>query len=140
MDELENIIKGKYLGRGVHREVYVFKPDKTKVIKVALNEDGRAVNLIEHRLYWSGVAYTPLEKWFAPVHSVSEAGKYLIQDRTEALPVHQYPDKIPHFFTDVKHDNFGYIKGKGLVCHDYGCFNVFRSISTRMVRAKWAGE
>lgn len=138
MNELEEYLLGAKLGFGIHRHVYVFRPDPTKVIKVA-TDGGRAANLIEEELYWKAIAYTPLEKWFAPVISVSEGGKYLIQERAEPLPKHQYPKQIPHFFTDVKYENFGYIKGKGLVCVDYGSFNVFRNISARMVKADWLG-
>lgn len=134
--ELETIILGEKLGRGVHRDVYVFAPDPTKVIKVA-KEDGRAVNLIEHKLFWNAIWETPLQKWFAGAFLVSESGKYLIQERAEKLPKDQYPEKIPRFFTDTKYDNFGYIKGRGLVCVDYGSFNVFRTISSRMVKADW---
>lgn len=136
--ELEDFILGERIGFGIHRDVYVFKPDPTKVIKVA-NDSGRAANLIEERLWWDAICQTPLEKWFAPVHSVSEAGKYLLQERAEHLPQDQYPKQIPHFFTDTKYQNFGYIKGKGLVCLDYGSFNVFRSISARMIKAEWLG-
>jgi hypothetical protein len=136
--ELENFILGEKLGTGIHRDVYVLKTDESKVVKVARdNYDSRAVNLIEYRLYWDGIFETPLEKWFAKVFSVSECGKYLIQERTEPARKEEYPEKIPDFFTDTKYDNFGYIKGKGIVCVDYGCFNVFKNISSKMVKADW---
>lgn len=134
--ELESIILGEKIGRGCHRDVYVFAPDPTKVIKVANCGDGRAVNILENRLWWQ-IWETPAQKWFAPVYLVSESGKYLIQQRAESLPKEQYPEKIPHFFTDTKYSNFGHIKGVGLVCVDYGSFNIFRGISTRMVKADW---
>lgn len=135
-DELEKIIIGEKVGRGVHRDVFVFAPNKNFVIKVANGEDGRGVNILENKLWWD-LYDTPAQKWFAAVTMVSPSGLYLIQERLEALPRKQYPKKIPHFFTDTKYSNFGHSPTKGFVCCDYGSFNIFRGISTKMVTAKW---
>ena len=134
MRELEEYICGKRLGVGAYRSVYAFAPDSNFVVKVA-NENGRAVNLLEEKI-WHDIWSTPLEKWFAPVKSVSEAGKYLIQERVEMMPKDKYPLMIPHFFTDTKYSNFGWLKGK-FVCCDFGSFNMFRGVSPKMVKAKW---
>lgn len=135
-DELFDFMCGKQLGYGVYRNVFEFKFNKKYVIKVADSEQGRAVNLLEYRL-WTEMFATPLEKWFAGVVDVSEAGKYLIQERVEQLPKEQYPEQIPYFFSDTKYSNFGYLKGKGFVCVDFGSFNIFRGVSTKMKKVDW---
>lgn len=135
-NEIDSLILGQKLGRGAYRDVYVFAPDPTKVIKVANCDEGRSANLIEDKLWWE-IWQTPVAKWFAPVYSVSTAGEYLLQQRVEPLPREQYPDKIPAFFTDTKYSNFGHIKDKGFVCCDYGSFNIFKGVATRMKKADW---
>lgn len=137
MEELEEFVCGKRLGSGIHRDVFTFMPNKEYVIKVAKSDsESRAVNLIEAKI-WSEIHSTPAAKWFAPVFDVSESGKFLLQRRVEQLPKEEYPKKIPHFFTDTKYSNFGWIKGVGFVCIDFGSFNIFRGISTKMVKAEW---
>lgn len=139
--ELENLILGEKLGSGVYRDVYIFKPDKTKVIKVAKdNAKSRTENLIASKLYWDNIYLTPFEKWFAKIYDVSDNGKYLIQERTEKYKKEKYPEKIPSFLTDTKYDNFGYIKGKGLVCIDYGCICIARMMTNRMSKVEWWGD
>lgn len=64
MLEQENFICGKWLGSGVHRTVYVCAIDDTKVVKLALGEDGRMRNLLEAKI-WSEIKDTPFAKWFA---------------------------------------------------------------------------
>lgn len=136
LEELEGIIIGKLLGEGIHRCVYDFLPDPTKVIKVAKLEEGRGMNLQEYKL-WQDFQGTPLVKWFAPVHDVSAAGKYLIQDKLESLPKEKYPKKIPAFFQDTKYKNFGWHPKLKFVCCDYGAFNIWRGVTQKMVKANW---
>lgn len=124
------------LGWGLHREVYEFLPDPTKVIKIARNEDGRAANILERKLFYD-LLEGPIVKWFAPVYDCSVAGEFLIMQRAEPLPHEQYPKKIPHFFTDTKYSNFGWIKGRGFVCIDLASFNLYEGVSTKMRVAKW---
>jgi len=134
--ELQNFICGKKLGYGAYRDVYEFSIDNSFVIKIAKDEEGRAVNLLENKLWWE-ISETPIAKWFAPVISVSEAGEYLIQKKIEVLPKEQYPKKIPYFFTDTKYSNFGWLKGKGFVCCDFGSFNIFRGLNSKMKKVDW---
>lgn len=135
-DELLDFMAGKRLGVGLYRTVYEFRFNSKYVIKVADDENGRAVNLLEARI-WQEIDMTPVTKWFAPVVEVSMAGQFLIQHRAEQLPKEQYPEKIPAFFTDTKYSNFGFIKDKGFVCVDYGSFNIFKGINTRLKKADW---
>lgn len=137
-DELLSFVCGKQIGSGLHRLVYEFELDPKFVIKVAIDRTGgRAVNQMEYEM-WSKMDQTPIQRWFAPVLGVSLGGKYLIQKRVESLPKKQYPKKIPHFFTDTKYSNFGWLPDEGrFVCCDYGSFNMFRGVSTKMVKANW---
>lgn len=139
-NELMDFVFGSQIGFGVHRKVYDFIPNKDYVIKVAKDDDGRAVNLMEARIF-NEIRYTPAEKWFAPVIEVSGRGKYLLQRKIESLPKDQYPEEIPAFFTDTKYQNFGYLKEAGkkgrFVCCDFGSFNIFQGITTKMKKAKW---
>lgn len=134
--ELENYIRGKWLGSGIHRVVHVFNPDPTLVVKIALGDHGRAINLQEDRMWWD-LRDTPIGKWFSPTVSVSGAGLYLLQKRVEYLPHDQYPKEIPSFFTDTKYSNFGYLAGRGFVCCDYGCFNMWCGVKTRLKKVEW---
>ena len=136
MDELEKFICGKRLGFGAFREVFELRANDAYVVKIAIDDAGRAVNLLENKI-WGEISETPLAKWFAPVFAVSSSGKYLIQQKVEQLPKEQYPKKIPRFFTDTKYSNFGWLKGKGFVCCDFGSFNMFRGGSTKMVKVSW---
>lgn len=138
-NELFNFALGNKLGYGAYRDVFEFKFNSKYVIKVAIEDAGRQANLLEEKV-WQEIDMTPVAKWFAPVISVSGAGKYLIQEKIEPLPKSQYPEKIPAFFTDTKYSNFGWLKGKGFVCCDFGTFNIFRGISTRMKKVNWWGD
>ena len=135
-NELENYIKGKYLGSGAYREVFVFALDPKFVVKIA-KHGGREVNLLENRIWWEICYQKTLARWFAPVISCSEAGKYLIQKRVDMIPKKEYPKELPGFFTDTKYGNFGLLDNK-FVCFDFGCFNVWESIKTNKTRkVKW---
>ena len=136
--ELEEYICGKFLGSGVYRKVYVCTFDPTLVVKVAEEYGGRASNLLENHIWWQ-IIETPIAKWFSPVVSVSTSGKYLLQRRVEQLPKEQYPAELPSFFTDTKYSNFGHLKDKGFVCCDYGSFNLWRDINSRMKKVNWWG-
>lgn len=134
--ELEHFLMGKWLGKGVYREVYAHAFDKSLVLKIANDSSGREINMLENRVWWE-VCETPIAKWFAPVLGVSECGKYLLQKRVEILPKDQYPKELPAFFTDTKYSNFGYLKGKGFVCCDFGSFNMWRGIKLKMKKVDW---
>jgi len=138
--ELYEMTLGRKLGFGIHRDVYVFAPDQTKVIKIATNDDGRKMNLLEDKICDEINSYA--EKWqrdsLAHVYKCSSCGKYLLQERTEQLPKDKYPEKIYSFLaSDTKYDNFGYIKGRGTVCIDYGCVDILKLQSKRKVKANW---
>lgn len=49
--ELEKLIFGKALGNGCYRNVFEYKLDENKVIKVANCEAGRQENIFEYKLW-----------------------------------------------------------------------------------------
>jgi len=135
--EFEEFIVGKKLGRGVTREVYNFVPDDTCVIKIAHSYDGRQTNITEFKIWYELSNFDKkLSKWFAPCISISEGGKYLVQKKIEFGRLKDYPKKVPHFFYDIKRDNYGWY-GKQFVCCDYGYFNITDSYSKRMKNIIW---
>lgn len=134
-DELLDFVVGKRLGFGAYRTVYEYRFNSKYVLKIADDVNGRAENLLENRIWWQ-INLTPAARWFAPIMEVSIAGQFLIQHKIEQLPHEQYPKKIPAFFTDTKYSNFGWLDGK-FVCCDFGSFNIFNGVNTRLKNADW---
>jgi len=136
-EELEDFIIGKKLGYGVTRTVYDFDPDNTCVIKVAHSYDGRQTNITEYKI-WDELSNwnKKLAKWFAPCISISEGGKYLVQKKIEFGRLKDYPKKVPHFFYDIKKDNYGWY-GNKFVCCDYGYNNITDHMTDRMKNVNW---
>ena len=109
--------KGNLLGYGISRDVYSYGTDNKFVIK--FEKEGNFQNVNEWEV-WNRVKDTEWSKWFAPVENISPCGRILIQARTRPFASdRQIPKKIPAFFTDVKTDNWGMLKGHP-VCHDFG--------------------
>lgn len=123
---------GEKLGEGVGREVYVYALDETKVIKVETTAHSFQ-NITEWQV-WQEVQHTQYAKWFAPCHWISPCGIVLIQSRTQ--PVKKPPEKIPNFFTDLKAENYGRLKGR-FVCHDYGLNLLVANGLGRVRMRKW---
>lgn len=115
--ELETFILGEKLGAGIHRDVYVYTPDPTLVVKV---ETGTAnfANAKEWEV-WNDLKWRPdVRKWLAPCVAISQSGAFLLQKRTTPITESHMPKRIPKFFTDEKVDNWGRLDNK-IVCHDY---------------------
>lgn len=129
-EDLKDLLCGERLGAGIHREVFVYKPDPKYVMKIA--PDAPEANVLEAHI-WDMVADTNIAKWFARCHMVSTSGVFLLQERVERRPQAEYPKHVPVFFGDLKYKNFGWIGGR-LVCCDYAGF-----VSTSMVH-KWTGR
>lgn len=114
-----NFICGEYLGSGSSRDVYVYKLDNTKVIKVDKSFDRQFANLFEYEFWLENQYDKRVSKWLAPCHELSPDGRFLIQSRADRIPLNfKFPKKLPTFLTDFKKSNFGLLKGK-LVCIDY---------------------
>lgn len=126
---------GKKIGRGMYRDVYVFKGYDEFVIKIERDmRRGSFCNATEFRHYIDS-AYTPLRKWLAPCYFINETSQIMIQARCTRLidgVKKKFPKKIPSIFTDTHVKNFGWHNGK-FVCFDYPFF----LYPYKMKRAKW---
>lgn len=115
-DDFISSICGEFLGRGTSREVYVYGPDPSLVIKLEVGL--RFQNVMEHETY-STLVECDERKWFAPVVWISKSGNALLMKRTTPCPVKELPKRLPAFMTDLKPENFGLLDGQ-FVTHDYG--------------------
>ena len=133
--EQEKILCGKWLGSGIHRAVYECALNDKWIVKIALGEDGRKMNLIEDKISYE-LGECDLKKWFAKVIQVSEAGLLLIMEKAEMGRHKDYPKKVPHFFTDLKYNNYGWI-GDRFVCVDYCSTIITNGFTKKMVKANF---
>ena len=138
LHQLNDITFGKHIGQGCTRTVFEMEYDKTKVIKKAINEQGKRDNIIEYEV-WNQIKWTDYKKWFAPIYEVSEHGDYLIMDRAIVRDKDKYPKRIPTFFHDTKYKNYGFIKGNFVIV-DYASIGFVDGLNKRMKNANWWGE
>ena len=115
---LVDLILGDWIGQGCHRIVYQHDTNENWVVKIQHSD--KWSNIVEYEI-WTLIMWTQYKKWFAECFYISRNGKALIQQKVEPITkdnMHLIPDKIPHFFADIKPSNFGFLNGQ-LVCHDY---------------------
>ena len=136
-DFFDTFVADKPLARGSARIVYPLRHDPTMVCKIEV-ESGSFQNILEDQI-WSEIQHTKLKKWFAPVECISACGSVMLMRRTRPMEHDQYPKRVPHFFTDLKYQNFGWYDGR-FVCHDYGVPLLTNGYSKRMVKAEWWDE
>lgn len=113
------------LGCGAHRCGFAWRPDQ--VVKLPLNDEGKAMNLLEAENY-EVFGREGIDPLFAPVLEVDPDGAYIVMARTD------YPGQGRDFdlrfelldeqlhslgFTDIHDENVGVLGGK-LVAFDYG--------------------
>lgn len=136
LDDLKSLLCGEFLGEGVHRKVYVYRPDETLVIKCAIEDP--TGNIIESEI-WDMVKETSIARWFAPVEAISRCGMYMLQKRVEHRPKEEYPKLVPHFFGDRKYSNYGWLNGKLVACDYVGFFvaSMSHKWSAKMEKAGW---
>lgn len=135
--DLFDILLGKKIGNGAGREVYEHRLDSSLVVKVE-NSAGSFQNIVESKIWWE-VSDSPYAKWFAPVVAISANGAVLVMKKAEPARKHEYPKKIPAFFTDLKRQNFGLLNGK-FVCVDYGSSILSYGFTKKLKQAKWWSE
>ncbi len=133
-----NLLCGKRLGAGIHRDVYACRLRPDLVVKVENSADDEwrnFANVQEHR-FWSDHQYaSAISTWLAPCEYLSPDGRISLQRRVK--PVHsddKLPEKLPAFLTDLKDENFGWLEGR-LVAVDYA-FTI-PAVSTRLRKAEW---
>lgn len=129
---------GDFINNGIHRDVYIFKPDERYVVKIERNTKGTDfTNASEWRNYINCVSWTQFSKWLAPCEYISWSGRILIQRRIKHKAPELYPKKIPSLFTDLKYSNYGWI-GKQFVCCDYPF--LILGVKFRMKTTRWWGK
>jgi hypothetical protein len=106
---------GELVGRGLNRDVYVYKYDANYVVKIQRTQSFD--NVLEWEI-WKSISFSQLHKWFAPCMIINEMGTVLIQRKVETKKKKYYPKRLPLFFTDFKYANYGFI-GDQFVCCDY---------------------
>jgi hypothetical protein len=115
-----NLLCGKKLGGGIHREVYECRLRPELVVKVELEEDWRSFANVREMLFWSNNQhYDKVAKWLSPCDYMSPDGRILLQRKVQiASATDTLPSELPSFLTDLKPDNFGWLDGR-FVCVDY---------------------
>ena len=133
IEDMAKFLVGRHIGSGIHRDVYEYALDHTKVIKI---ERKHFYNIYEYEFWCQISENKEIRKWFAPIHWISNFGTILIQSKTTPLHFDQVSKlKVPDFLTDVKMDNFGWFEGR-LVCHDYAFMSrvFYRGLRTKKMR------
>ena len=99
---------------------------------------GRQHNLIEQKIY-EEVEYTDYGRHFAKIYGVSPTGQFLIMDKVFHKEPKKYPERVPHFFTDRKHSNYGWV-GNRFVCCDYAGTFLTEGFTKKTIKANWWEE
>ena len=134
--EFVDMLLGPLLGSGCSRYVFQHAFYKNRVVKIDMSSWN--ANVEEFKV-WQHVQYIKsVNRWFAQCPQMSKCGRVLIQEKVNInIDIEKYPAKIPSFFTDIKHSNFGFI-GKQLVCCDYASnLLIEKGLKIKMVKAKW---
>lgn len=126
---------GKFLDKGLYRDVYLLKRNLSYVVKIQRNmQAGDFSNAIEWHTWTQIEEYKPLSKYLAPSVAIDETGQILIQKRAIFKSIDNYPDKMPSLFSDFKISNYGWISGQ-IVCVDYAGLLVGHGL--KMKKARW---
>lgn len=127
------VIGDKKIGEGAFREVYEHAYNPHWVVKIESKEHNFA-NVIEWEV-WNQFEHSRWSGWLAPCLHISPCGGVLIQAKTvPVMDMADLPKKVPAFFSDLKRENWGKLKGR-IVCHDYG--NILMGTGTKMTEASW---
>lgn len=133
--EFVNFFLGNYIGSGISRYVFENPMDPKTVIKI--DPSRYSANVIEFNV-WQHVEHVEaINKWFAPVVSMSKCGRILIMKKCSTVLDSKLPDKVPAFFTDIKKENFGMYKNH-VCCLDYASHLLLeKGMTNRMRKANW---
>lgn len=127
---------GKFVGSGSSRMVYEFTLNKTLVVKID-HTNGGFFNVAEWDTYHNiKNSHPKLAKYLAPCIQISNAGKVMLQQKTECIRSSQLPKSIPFFLADTKLQNWGKL-GNKVVCHDFANSRIYSHVSQRMVKPEW---
>lgn len=132
-----NLLCGKKIGEGIHRDVFECRLRSDLVVKVEAETDWRYfANVLEMR-FWSDAQYCEkISQWLAPCEYLSPDGRILLQRKVRKIAdISELPRQVPAFLTDLKADNFGVLDGR-IVCVDYAM--TITSPRTTLKFANWA--
>jgi len=131
---------GDLIGEGSERLVFVFTLNKKLVVKID-KTNGAFPNVSEWDLYNNIKNAHPKEaKLLAPCIQISNAGKILLQERTEPLKNgKRLPKMLPSFFADQKIQNWGLLNNR-VVCHDYANHRLYKKADVRLVKPEWYSD
>lgn len=114
-----NLLCGKKLGQGIHRQVFECKIRPDLVVKVEDDDYRYFANVLEQKFWDDHKYFDKVARWLAPCEYLSPDGRILLQKRCDPVPSSfEMPEKLPSFLSDLKRTNFGILDGK-LVCVDY---------------------
>lgn len=115
-----NLLCGRKLGSGIHRDVFECKLRPELVVKVETETNYRDFANVREMKFWNDYQHMPaVKKWLAPCHFLSPDGRILLQERVQPiLREEDVPEMLPAFITDIKPENFGMLNGQ-FVCVDY---------------------
>lgn len=127
-----NLLCGRLLGEGIHRQVFLCKVDPSLVVKVESDTTYWTGSNAAEWANWNDFMFAPAyNKWMCPCLHISPNSRVMIQKRTTPIPAHLLPTEIPAWMMDVKWENFGMLNGQ-VVLHDYPRIN--GSVSKKMVK------
>lgn len=138
-DGLE-IIAGDLIGAGMSRRVYAAAFDPARLVVKWQQDRDHFQNQREWIVWMAIKEVKKLAAWFAPCESISPAGLWLVQRRTQPVSIEELRreiPKVPMCFTDLHVGNWGRLDGR-IVCHDYGfALTTEYGITGRMKKAEW---
>lgn len=133
--DIASSLLGDRIDHGASRTVFACALDPERFV-VKVNRGDSQSNALEWRV-WQDLKDAKLGKWLAPCVYLSVNGQVLVQRRTTPVGIKKMPARVPHFFTDLKVQNWGRMDGR-IVCHDYDV--IVRDYGRRMNKARWWAE
>lgn len=131
-----NLLCGKQLGGGIHRDVFECRLRPELVVKVERENDWRYfANVQEMKLWSDNQHYDKVARWLAPCDYMSPDGSILLQRKVNICnSFDTLPNELPSFLTDLKPENFGWLEGR-FVCVDYAM--TLDSPNLRLKKVNW---
>jgi hypothetical protein len=132
-----NLLCGDKIASGLHRNVFECRLRPELVVKVEHDEEWRYFANVKEMTFWEdNQHFKKAADWLAPCAFLSPDGRVLLQYKCRiATSFDELPPKIPHFLTDRKPQNYGWLPNGQFVCVDYAM--TIDNISTKLTLAKW---
>ncbi len=141
--ESVRFLTGKYLGKGISREVYEYGGNTEFVVKIEVEGNYIFQNAMEYNFWEECKIHKWAARWLAPCIRISANGNFMIQERTMPVTLTELEKKLPQipvWLTDCKADNWGRLPNGKIVCHDYGTnLSMGNGLNRKMHKADWYG-